>query len=168
MTDGGSSAGLFSEDYLLNLTNRHGLPRESVSEVALCEFTIADHECAVVFYHGAWSGPSAAALNLLCTAMSTAINKFPIFLVNADSIRNDADFAKAKKLFGPHIGAWGETCWIRNGNIIAQDILGRLRTTRESGKYYSANSGTVAEGHQAQSLEELKAHIRERINLVNS
>lgn len=33
--DSPSFAGLFSEDYLVNLTNRHGLPRDLVSEVAV-------------------------------------------------------------------------------------------------------------------------------------
>lgn len=170
--DSPSFAGLFSEDYLVNLTNRHGLPRDLVSEVALSEFKIVEHERAVVFYHGAWSGPSVAALKLICTSMSGANKQFPIFLVNADSLSasNSADIEKAKELFGAHIGAWGETCWIRNGNIVARDILGKMRSTHEFSKDHSANLKPGAERHQqiAPSLEELKDHIQERIKLVNS
>ncbi|MBX9671079.1 MAG: hypothetical protein K2X93_26050 [Candidatus Obscuribacterales bacterium] len=170
--DSPSFEGLFSDDYLGNLTNRHGLPRNLVSEVALAEFNIGDHERAVVFYHGAWSGPSAAALKLLCTAMSARNKQIPIFLVNADSLNasNSADIEKAKELFGQHIGAWGETCWIRNGDIVARDILGRIRSMHESSKDYSVILKPGAERHQqmSPSLEELKIHIQERINLVNS
>lgn len=170
--DSTSFAGLFSDDYLGNLTNRHGLPRNLVSEVALAEFDIGDHERAVVFYHGAWSGPSVAALKLLCASMREADKQFPLLLVNADSLNasNSADIEKAKELFGSHIGAWGETCWIRNESIVARDILGRIRSTHEFSKNHSAILKRTTEHHQQMltSIEELKTLIQERINLVNS
>lgn len=83
---------------------------------------------AVIFYHGGWSGTSVSALRLLCRVMAEATTKFQIIVVNADELGDNCDnktFDKAKMLFGPSIGAWGETCWIKGGRIIARDILGK-------------------------------------------
>lgn len=173
MTDDSPSfAGLISEDYLTNLTSTSGFPRNLISEISLADLNVENHERAVVFYHGAWSGPSVAALKLLLASMSTIDDQFPIFLINADSLTtsNTADIEKAKELFGPYIGAWGETCWIKKGAIVARDILGRIKSTHEFSKDYSGvlKPGAQLQKQAARTLEELKAHVQERIKLVNS
>ncbi|MBS1952912.1 MAG: hypothetical protein JST89_01935 [Cyanobacteria bacterium SZAS-4] len=174
MNDDSSLAGLFSDNYLAKLAATSGLSRDLLAEIQLAKFSIEDHERAVVFYHGVWSGPSVAPLRLLCSAMATARGQFPILLVNADSldVNNRTEIAKAKELFGPFIGAWGETCWIKNGAIIAQDILGRLGPMHESSKDFSS---TLKQGKRLQgdeqllrTLDELKRHIVQRIELVIS
>ncbi len=36
-----------------------------------------------------------------------------------------ARIAPLIRLFGTGVGAWGETCWERNGEIIGREVFGR-------------------------------------------
>lgn len=177
MDDSPNFTGLFNKNDLERLADEAQLPRELLSEVSLATFNIRSHDRAVVFYHGFWSGPSVVALRELCSNMAETANKFPILLVNADSVEamNDEQIARLKELFGEQIGAWGETCWIKQGTIVARDILGHKSTEMKTERAKPSFLSLLRFGKKEHARECIPQPqistaklIRQRIEQVNS
>lgn len=120
-----SSTDIDFETRVQSLAETCGLGKNLVSVTSLCAIRIEEIERAVIFYHGIWSGPSVAVFRLLCTTIAESEKPVPVMVVNADEL-SDAKpelHQIAADFFGPSIGAWGETCWIRTGQIIGRDVL---------------------------------------------
>lgn len=80
---------------------------------------------AVIFCYAGWSGPAVNAFRMLCSVMAASATTFEIVVINNDELTDEKNFDKAKILLGRALGGFGETCWVRDGIIIAQDDLGK-------------------------------------------
>jgi len=94
---------------------------EAVWFVPPAQINIAECERTVIFYWAPWSGPSAAAWIELVSRLAEAQVMVQVLLVHYDYWADPA----CVTLFGPEIGGWGETCWVRKGEIIGREIFGR-------------------------------------------
>lgn len=93
--------------------------------VSLRELDVAGLGSAIIFYHGLWSGPSVAVFEVLCEALAEVSSPPDLVVIDADEL-NDAEqwlCEKAQDVFGPVIGAWGETCWVRRGEVMHREML---------------------------------------------
>ncbi len=147
------------------LAVQNGLAEDMVAVCNLDEIEIESIQKAVVFYHGAWSGPSVVVLKILIKVISD-FGPLKLIVVNADQLNSDyrkEDLEKARILFGPVISAWGETCWILEGKIYHQDILW-WKDSDEARKF--SKSGEYNRRIQA-SADEIRTLIKERIELLN-
>ncbi len=117
------------EDYLKKITN--SLAPELVHTVYADHFFPENFEKAVLFYHGAWNGPSVAALRALCSGLAKLAEPPPLYVLNADDCccsccsSHDDQLNKIEQYFGQPVGAWGETAWIINHKIVARDAFGK-------------------------------------------
>lgn len=103
----------------------HPFPKDYIQFSKITEFQIESKSNAVLFYHGAWSGPSVRSLELLGKKLSSQ-KKIPTLIIfNADDYNDSSpdQISKLVSLFGPKIGANGETAWIINGEYKGFDIL---------------------------------------------
>lgn len=149
------------EQNVISLVVQNGLAEDSVSVCKLGDIEVENIQQVVVFYHGAWSGPSVVVLKILIEVISE-YGSLKLLVVNADELTSDyrsEDVEKAKKLFGPVIGAWGETCWILEGEIVHQDILW-WKNSDEARKF--SETGEYNRRVQT-SADEIRTLLRERI-----
>jgi hypothetical protein len=106
------------------LPKRSSLPSslsDSVSYVVPSQICVADYKRAVVFYWAPWSGPAMVVWRELLTKLAMIELPLQIPLIHYDYWTDPICIT----LFGPYIGGWGETCWIRNGEIIGKEVFGR-------------------------------------------
>lgn len=94
---------------------------ESVWFVPPARINIADCKRTLIFYWAPWSGPSVAVWLKLVSKLAESQAKVQILLVHYDYWTDPVCVTH----FGPEIGGWGETCWIRNGEIIGREVFGR-------------------------------------------
>lgn len=109
---------------MAELPGRSGVPpslSEAVWFVPPAQINISGCERTVIFYWAPWSGPSSAAWIELVNRLAESQVKVQILLVHSDYWTDPA----CVTLFGPEIGGWGETCWVRKGEIIGREIFGR-------------------------------------------
>jgi hypothetical protein len=101
-----------------------------VPYIKIDELDIALHKRAVVYYHGAWSGPSVRVYRLLQQKLGSLKDPPALLVLDADDFIKctDGQRRKLQQLFGPETGGFGETCWIKDGHVMAQDILAKLQT----------------------------------------
>lgn len=148
------------------LAVQNGLAVENIAVCQLRDIAVESIQKAVVFYHGAWSGPSGAVLRILIEVISEFGGSLKLIVVNADELTSDyrnEDLEKAKELFGPVVGAWGETCWILEGKIVQQDIFW-WKNSDEARRF--TESGDFNRRIQA-SKEEIRTVVRARIEHLN-
>lgn len=106
------------------LPKRSSLPSslsDSVSYVVPSQICIADYKRAVIFYWAPWSGPAMVVWRELLTRLAMIEMPLQIPLIHYDYWTDPI----CVTLFGPEIGGWGETCWVRNGEIIGNEVFGR-------------------------------------------
>ncbi len=98
--------------------------------IKIDELDITRHKRAVLYYHGAWSGPSVRVFRLLQQKLATLVDPPVLLVLNADDFAHcdDKQRRKITQLFGPDVAAFGETCWIKDGKVTAQDVLAKLET----------------------------------------
>jgi hypothetical protein len=94
------------------------------------ELDLSSHKKAVLYYHGAWSGPSVRVFRLLQQKLASLIDPPALLVLNAEDFAHADDKQRKKitQLFGPDVAAFGETCWIKEGKVMAQDVLGKMET----------------------------------------
>ncbi|MBP6744961.1 hypothetical protein KA344_06975 [bacterium] len=106
------------------LPKRSNLPpalADSVSYVLPSQICLADYKRAVIFYWAPWSGPAHAVWTELLSKLAKVELPLQILLIHYDYGTDPM----CTTLFGTGVGAWGETCWVRNGEIIGREVFGR-------------------------------------------
>lgn len=108
---------------IVEIAANYGFHRLCVT--SLRELDVAGLGSAIIFYHGLWSGPSVAVFEVLCETLAEVSSPPDLVVIDADEL-NDAEQwlrEKAQDVFGAVIGAWGETCWVRRGEVMHREML---------------------------------------------
>ncbi len=104
---------------VMRIVEEGGLAPDMVSFVRLSELNAEQIDCAVLFCHALWSGPSKEALTTLARALAEKEARLPLLVIDSDELSSGVETVKkAQSLFGPLLGGWGETCWIKHGAVI--------------------------------------------------
>lgn len=124
------------------------LPPELVHGTQIDDFVPENHEKAILFYHGAWSGPSVAAIKAIFACIGRVPDPPALFVLNADdftSATTEPQWRKLKLWFGGVLHADGETAWIVNHRIVARDVVsgpsggGTVLVERRIRDYFSSD-----------------------------
>lgn len=129
----------------------------AIQILSLADVEISAFDKAVIFYHGEWSGPSLVTLDLLCESLSEMHGIPELIVVNADELNSASETlrSKAKELFGHDLGAYGETCWISNGEIKDKAVL--------YWKEYEQDNNHKASGSSIRRREAIESEIKQLI-----
>ncbi|MGE0266666.1 MAG: hypothetical protein AB7V06_28590 [Candidatus Obscuribacterales bacterium] len=113
------------ESEVIRTATKNGLSANRIQFSTISDIDISKEEYAVCFYHAIWSAQSVSVFPRLCFALSSCSDRLKVLIFDADELSNAKPEIqeKAALLFGPCIGGYGETCWIRNGKIMARDVL---------------------------------------------
>lgn len=93
--------------------------------VPLDKIVVADYRRAIIVYWAPWSGPYASAFRLLMKKLAGSKIPLQLLFISWDH-GTDPRVGILMELFGEIVGGWCETCWVRDGKIIGQNVFGNL------------------------------------------